>query len=677
MSTNYFPNGYEEKQAISWGVEDLSKLFTLMPDGRLVWVQDSTLSTASESLAWNTDGSIVVKKLNGVFDVRAAGAKGDGVTDDTAIIQAVIDAAAVSGGIVSFGPGTYKCTSALTLKSNSHLVGAGKGITILDFSTFAPTSGVIIGSGSKGTVNLLTGNVAQGATSVDITDGTLVTPGQEMLLASEEGFHGNPGITFYKGEIVKVDSVSVNHVVLRSRTFDSYTTGTNAGLSPITYITNISIKDLTVRREAQTAVGKVAINLNWVKGFLVKDVGVEYGTTAGINIQNTLDAEVTGCTILHSWFTNTSSSNSVIVTDASMYVRVHDNYMQHARTAFNTGKGGSGIGGIPRFVTVTNNIFDSEDENHAFGGMETHLSSEYILFSGNIGRGTVKGPVISTDSYNTLITGNILYGIEGIIVGASTTATILAATNTLISGNIVVTAGQTAATPAIRIKTSHIRAFGNMVSVESAIIGNVGTDIFHPVVSNTVSDVHLLGNSYKFTGTLSQNGIRPFGLQGGSLIGNSVYRPGAGTAIFVDTNTAPANSANILIEANTLIDDTPVADGGPIMLRGVLLESTTTGVRYANNTIIGATTPISAGAGTLAVEDLHNGQKWNATATVADGGSITHNFGSAPTAVLVAGSVAGEFVSVTTIGTTTFTVAIKKHDGAAGTTQTIYWMAVK
>jgi len=66
---------------------------------------------------------------------------------------------------------------------------------------------------------------------------------------------------------------------------------------------------------------------------------------------------------------------------------------------------------------------------------------------------------------------------------------------------------------------------------------------------------------------------------------------------------------------------------------------------------------------------------YGATASIADGGTITHSINGTPTLVTATGSVASEIVTVTAIGSTTFTVAIKQDDGTAGTSQTIYWRA--
>jgi len=61
--------------------------------------------------------------------------------------------------------------------------------------------------------------------------------------------------------------------------------------------------------------------------------------------------------------------------------------------------------------------------------------------------------------------------------------------------------------------------------------------------------------------------------------------------------------------------------------------------------------------------------------SVADGGAVTHGVGTTPVTVICTPSVSGEMVSVTAKDATTFTVAIKKHDNSAGTTQTVYWFA--
>ena len=76
----------------------------------------------------------VVRRVNwadeSYANVKAYGAAGDGLNDDTAAIQAAIDALS-AGGTVFMPSGTYKITSPLTLASRVPLIGAGQHATII------------------------------------------------------------------------------------------------------------------------------------------------------------------------------------------------------------------------------------------------------------------------------------------------------------------------------------------------------------------------------------------------------------------------------------------------------------------------------------------------------------------------------------------------------------------
>jgi len=76
-------------------------------------------------------------KMRDVVSVKDFGAVGNGTTDDTAAIQAAINAVGANGEVV-FPEGTYKTTSQLLVSSDRvHLVGAGSYATKI---LFAPTA---------------------------------------------------------------------------------------------------------------------------------------------------------------------------------------------------------------------------------------------------------------------------------------------------------------------------------------------------------------------------------------------------------------------------------------------------------------------------------------------------------------------------------------------------------
>jgi len=99
-------------------------------------VAEADLAT-HEALTTTAHGGVVAAsdvRLSAVFNVKASpySAAGNGTTDDTTAVQAAITAAAVSGGIVYFPPGTYSLTGvSIPSAGNVTLAGAGMNVSLL------------------------------------------------------------------------------------------------------------------------------------------------------------------------------------------------------------------------------------------------------------------------------------------------------------------------------------------------------------------------------------------------------------------------------------------------------------------------------------------------------------------------------------------------------------------
>jgi hypothetical protein len=71
------------------------------------------------------------ERRQGVYNVKAYGAKGDGVADDTVAIKTAVTAAQAAGGRVYLPPGTYNISSAISLSDNASLQGGGAGVSVI------------------------------------------------------------------------------------------------------------------------------------------------------------------------------------------------------------------------------------------------------------------------------------------------------------------------------------------------------------------------------------------------------------------------------------------------------------------------------------------------------------------------------------------------------------------
>ncbi len=160
-----------------------------------------------------------------VFNVKAFGAKGDGVTDDTTAIQATIDAVSTSSGVVYFPPGNYLISATLKQKaahSDLVMVGAGAELVTITASLGSSTSQTMFETVISTEILLntaITPNAPKGTNELSVTSVAGISIGDLVL------FRPTDTATNGRGEIRKVRKVGASSIFLDSSLYTSFANG--------------------------------------------------------------------------------------------------------------------------------------------------------------------------------------------------------------------------------------------------------------------------------------------------------------------------------------------------------------------------------------------------------------------------------------------------------------------
>ena len=162
----------------------------------------------------------VQSKLRDTVSVKDFGAVGDGVTDDSAAVQAAINTM-TTGGTLVFPFGTYKInTSILVPYSNITIIGNG---STIDATTLA-YNGAVRGSGAVFRVvtpnalrsTTLTATANQGSYTLALTSATNFAVGQIVRCFSTEVQYRNDTAIAYYCDVNKITNVSGLNITLES-----------------------------------------------------------------------------------------------------------------------------------------------------------------------------------------------------------------------------------------------------------------------------------------------------------------------------------------------------------------------------------------------------------------------------------------------------------------------------
>jgi hypothetical protein len=350
------------------------------------------------------------------INVKDFGAVGNGVADDTAAIQAALNAADNKHVVVPAGE--YKCTSRLTMPDGCVISGYG---ATLNFSQGNNDARVSV-SGTVNATVALSADAGRGATSLSVANATGIAGGDVLLVSSSAlvpgGAFGISSDTL--GEFVKVRNVSGQTIHLDGALNDAYAVVNSASVKTINWKRNIGIYGLKIigagPSGANTSTNDRGISALYCKDLTIKDCVVERCDYNGIRVDQSYNVVIDGCFVYHAYRGNDSFASVIQYGIAILGAT------SHLKVVNNTTVGGK------HGIAWSENINDGVGRDHIVSGntisgtwssaIATHESNEQFIISNNIISGCARGldirvrrAIVSNNIIRQLGNGSISDGI--------------------------------------------------------------------------------------------------------------------------------------------------------------------------------------------------------------------------------------------------------------------------
>ena len=260
-----------------------------------------------------------------IINVKDAGATGNGSTDDAAAIQAAINSAP-NPAVIFFPAGVYRIESMLNLKSGIVLRGEGHKSTRIECLT---GSGCIRMRGGSGSYVSVLGGLEQGSNQITVSDAAGFTAGRGGQIRQEDIVTPEASWGEYAvGQMVKILAINGNTLTIDPPLHIDYSLSKNPEIRPITYIEQVGIEDLHLKRLNSGSASGNNFDIRWAADSWIRRVESE------------------------------STEKYHIGVSESLHLEIRDSYIHDAQSR---GSGGYGYGvSLARNVTsvlVENNIF--------------------------------------------------------------------------------------------------------------------------------------------------------------------------------------------------------------------------------------------------------------------------------------------------------------------------------
>ena len=241
------------------------------------------------------------------ISVKAYGAVVDGVTDDTAAIQAAIDAASYGQSVLIPGPNTY---SVLELAGKSGVRIVSNGARLKKQAGSANSYALRLSGGASSNATTLSANAVKGDTVISMSSVSGFAVGDFVLLLDDT--YKIPATNNGRNkELNRIEAIGASTITVRNRLLGGYATASNAAMHKANPVYDARVSGLIV------------------------EVPIGTDTGGGIRCQDAYNCVVEDCLVLY------PNDGLGFVSRSSQHIRFIDCVVRDGQ---NTSAGGYGYG---------------------------------------------------------------------------------------------------------------------------------------------------------------------------------------------------------------------------------------------------------------------------------------------------------------------------------------------